>query len=88
VTEKVLFAVLVSSEFLAAVSMVYAAKVRVTYFELALLAEDVYKENSENRGDNGWNPTDNQSENTYDSGLQIQNYQNDNHPNHTVIAKG
>ncbi|CAC9660911.1 Alkaline phosphatase (EC 3.1.3.1) [uncultured Gammaproteobacteria bacterium] len=58
----------------------------ITYFELALLAEDVYKENSENRGVNGWNPTDDQSENTYDSGLQIQNYQNDNHPNHTVIA--
>ncbi|VVH65584.1 hypothetical protein BSPLISOX_1447, partial [uncultured Gammaproteobacteria bacterium] len=58
----------------------------ITYFELALLAEDVYKENAENRGVNGWNPTDDQSENTYDSGLQIQNYQNDNHPNHTVIA--
>jgi hypothetical protein len=39
----------------------------ITYFELALLAEDVYKENSENRGVNGWNPTDDQSENTYDS---------------------
>jgi hypothetical protein len=26
----------------------------VTYFELALLAEDVYKENAKNRGVNDW----------------------------------
>jgi hypothetical protein len=60
VTEKVLFAVLVSSEFLAAVSMVCAATPNnnnsITYFELALLAEDVYKKDIDNRGVNGWEP--------------------------------
>ncbi|VVH51375.1 hypothetical protein BPUTSESOX_254, partial [uncultured Gammaproteobacteria bacterium] len=57
----------------------------ITYFESALLAEDVYKENAENRGVNGWKPQKNGS---FDkpSGLQIQNYQNATHPNHTVIA--
>ncbi|VVH59955.1 hypothetical protein BSPCLSOX_1237, partial [uncultured Gammaproteobacteria bacterium] len=57
----------------------------VTYFELALLAEDVYKENAKNRGVNDWKIEGNPKSN-FDSGLQIQNYQNDNHPNHTVIA--
>jgi hypothetical protein len=28
----------------------------ITYLESALLAEDVYKENAENRGVNGWKP--------------------------------
>jgi len=56
-----------------------------TLLELALLAKDVYKENAENRGVNGWKP---QKHGSLDksSGLQIQNYQNDERPNHTVIA--
>ena len=57
----------------------------VTYFELALLAEDVYKENAKNRGVNDWKIEGNPKSN-FDSGLQIQNYQNATHPNHTVIA--
>jgi hypothetical protein len=28
----------------------------ITYFELALLAEDVYKKDIDNRGVNGWEP--------------------------------
>ena len=56
-----------------------------TLLELALLAKDVYTKNARDRGVNGWkieaDPQDN-----FDSGLQIQNYQNDERPNHTVIA--
>jgi hypothetical protein len=57
---------------------------KVTPFK-PILAEDVYKENAENRGVNGWKP---QKHGSLDSpsGLQIQNYQNATHPNHTVIA--
>jgi hypothetical protein len=57
----------------------------ITYLESALLAEDVYKENAENRGVNGWKPQKHGSLDS-SSGLQIQNYQNATHPNHTVIA--
>jgi hypothetical protein len=49
------------------------------------LAEDVYKENAKNRGVNDWKIEGNPKSN-FDSGLQIQNYQNATHPNHTVIA--
>ena len=58
----------------------------ITYFESALLAEDVYKENAKDRGVNGWEVVDDQRTSNFDSGLQIQSYRNDNHPNHTVIA--
>ncbi|VVH62498.1 lipase family protein, partial [bacterium endosymbiont of Bathymodiolus sp. 5 South] len=59
----------------------------ITYFELALLAEDVYKKDIDNRGVNGWEPdVITGTANNFDSGLQIQNYQNATHPNHTVIA--
>jgi hypothetical protein len=48
-------------------------------------AKDVYTKNARDRGVNGWkieaDPQDN-----FDSGLQIQNYRNDERPNHTVIA--
>ncbi|CAC9496300.1 hypothetical protein [uncultured Gammaproteobacteria bacterium] len=57
----------------------------ITYFESALLAEDVYKKNAKDRGVNGWR-IDDQIKSNFDSGLQIQNYQNATHPNHTVIA--
>jgi hypothetical protein len=49
------------------------------------LAEDVYKKNAKDRGVNGWKIVKNPQDN-FDSGLQIQNYQNATHPNHTVIA--
>jgi hypothetical protein len=54
---------------------------------IALLAEDVYKQDINNRGVNGWEPdVITGTANNFDSGLQIQNYQNATHPNHTVIA--
>uniref|UniRef100_UPI0034DE183A cadherin-like domain-containing protein n=1 Tax=Candidatus Thiodubiliella endoseptemdiera TaxID=2738886 RepID=UPI0034DE183A len=56
----------------------------ITYFESALLAGDVYKDPND-RGINGWEVEGDPKDN-FDSGLQIQNYQNANHPNHTVIA--
>uniref|UniRef100_UPI0034DEE10A lipase family protein n=1 Tax=Candidatus Thiodubiliella endoseptemdiera TaxID=2738886 RepID=UPI0034DEE10A len=58
----------------------------ITYFESTLLANDVYKKDAKNRGVNEWKVTNDQKTNNFDSGLQIQNYQNANHPNHTVIA--
>ena len=57
-----------------------------TLLELALLAKDVYTKNAKDRGVNGWEAVDDQRTSNFDSGLQIQNYRNDNHPNHTVIA--
>ena len=57
-----------------------------TLLELALLAKDVYTKNAKDRGVNGWEVVDDQRTSNFDSGLQIQNYRNDNHPNHTVIA--
>jgi hypothetical protein len=51
--------------------------ITVWYFELALLAEDVYKQDIDNRGVNGWEPdVITGTANNFDSGLQIQNYQN------------
>jgi hypothetical protein len=57
-----------------------------TLLELALLAKDVYTKNAKDRGVNDWEVVDDQRTSNFDSGLQIQNYRNDNHPNHTVIA--
>jgi hypothetical protein len=54
-----------------------------TYFDLALMANDVYKDPGD-RGVNGWNTLD--SPTKFDSGLNLETYQNDSHPNHTVIA--
>ncbi len=56
-----------------------------TLLELALLAKDVYTKNAKDRGVNGWR-IDDQMKSNFDSGLQIQNYQNNERPNHTVIA--
>ena len=59
----------------------------ITYFDSALMANDVYKENAVDRGVNGWEPdVITGVTGDFDSGLQIQSYQNDSHPNHTVIA--
>ena len=57
----------------------------ITYFDSAILADDVYKDPND-RGVNGWGSTDNEDATNFDSGLQLQNYQNESHPNHTVIA--
>ena len=54
-----------------------------TYFDLALMANDVYKDPGD-RGVNGWNTLNRFTE--FDSGLSLGAYQNDSHPNHTVIA--
>ncbi len=55
-----------------------------TYFDLALMANDVYKDPSD-RGVNGWNALDRFTK--FDSGLSLGAYQNDSHPNHTVITQ-
>lgn len=57
----------------------------ITYLDFGLLANDSYR-NSENRGVNDWKAIGEQDSSTLNSGLQIQNYQNNSHPNHTVIA--
>jgi hypothetical protein len=55
-----------------------------TYFDLALMANDVYKDPGD-RGVNGWNTLNRFTE--FDSGLSLGAYQNDSHPNHTVITQ-
>jgi hypothetical protein len=55
-----------------------------TYFDLALMANDVYKDPVD-RGVNGWNTLNRFTE--FDSGLSLGAYQNDSHSNHTVITQ-